>query len=311
MKSPLAKKLAAIAEQDKKYNAFITLDTEYAANNNDKETTTPTAPLYDFTLGVKDNIHVAGLPCTGGTEALRQFIPGEDAAVVAKLKAAGAIVVGKTNLHELGFGITNNNAAFGATHNAVHPEYIAGGSSGGSAVAVARGFVDAALGTDTGGSCRIPAALNGIAGFRPSNGRYANDGLLMISNTRDTIGILANDVTGVEQLDTIIADEPANDNPIATDELRLGVPREHFYADLDTEVAEIMENTLTTLRSAGVTLVEADMQVVELSSKTSFSIVLYETAQLLPAYLQKYGIDMDIGEFLCCDKKSGCEVNHY
>jgi indoleacetamide hydrolase len=154
-------------------------------------------PLDHLSLAVKDNINTADLPTSAGTPALRGARPDEDAPVLAKLRKAGAIVIGKTNMHELALGTTNRNASFGTVANPRAAGRSAGGSSGGSAAAVADGTAHIALGTDTGGSVRIPASYCGIVGFRPSIGRWGNEGCVPLSPTRDTIGILANTVTDV------------------------------------------------------------------------------------------------------------------
>ncbi|MCH8072508.1 MAG: indole acetimide hydrolase, partial [Proteobacteria bacterium] len=167
-------------------NAFITIDAEGAlarAEELDQMRSQGEilGPLHGLPLVVKDNIHVAGLPNTAGTPGLREFTPAADNAVIAALLDAGALIIGKTNMHELAFGITSDNAAFGAVANPFDTTTFAGGSSGGTASAIAAGVAPAGLGTDTGGSVRIPAALTGTAGFRPSNGRYPLSGVTPIS----------------------------------------------------------------------------------------------------------------------------------
>jgi len=271
-------------------NAFITLDAEGAREQAaalDASNSGGEFALEGMVISVKDNIAVAGLPITGGTPSLRHFRATQDAATVRRLRDAGAIILGKANMHELAVGITSNNAGFGAVGNAHAPACIPGGSSGGTAAAIAAGFVDAGLGTDTGGSSRIPAALNGIAGFRPTTGRYSSDGILRISNTRDTIGPMANTVADVVRLDNVMSgDGDGSVQPEKLAGLRVGVPRATFYDNLDPPVAAAMDNALQALRDAGVKLIEADLpDVFELNEKVGFPVVLYEIIRLVPEWL--------------------------
>ncbi len=267
------------------YNTFITVNKnavlEYEQSN--------TGVLSGMTLAIKDNIDVAGLPTTGGTEVLKDNVPTTDATVVARLKTAGAVIIGKTNLHELAFGITSNNATYGPVKNAINPNYLPGGSSGGTGVAVALGLADAGLGTDTGGSSRIPAALNGIVGFRPTTGRYPNDGMLMISNTRDTAGPMGRSVGDVALLDAVMSGTGSSVTEVDLSTIRLGVPEEYFYADLDPDVERVTTATLEKLEQAGVTLVKANLANIAKLNEIGFPIVFYETARTVPEYLATSG----------------------
>ena len=287
-----ARALEAIDRRDE-LNAFIFVDRDTALGRSRdadrrRRQGQRLGPLAGIPVAIKDNIHVAGMPNTAGTPLLRSFVPQADAPVVARLKAAGAIVLGKTNMHELAFGITSNNAAFGAVGNACDPAYIAGGSSGGTAAAVAAGMAVAGLGTDTGGSSRIPAALNGIVGFRPTVGRYPADGLTRISSTRDTAGPMGRSVADVALLDAVLAGEEPALTPANLRGLRLGVPREHFYGGLEPLVARRAEALLDRLRATGAVLVEADIEgVAELNQAVSFPVVLFETGLLVREYVRE------------------------
>src|SRR4029077_11214079 len=172
---------------------------------------------------------------------------------------AGAIMLGKTNMHELAFGITSNNAAFGAVRTPYDTQRFAGGSSGGTGAAIAARLAPAGLGTDTGGSVRIPAALNGIVGLRPSLGRYNQEGITPIAHTRDTAGPMARAVCDLVLLDQIVTGDRSPVPAASLNTIRLGVARGAFYQDLDDEVAQCMENTLTVLRTAGCQIVEVNI----------------------------------------------------
>ena len=190
------------AKQLSSLNTFIFLNEARVSCEHNKAE----GRLAGTVVAVKNTIHVAGIPNTAGTPALRNFVPTEDCPVVKLLKAEGAEILGTTNLHELGFGITSNNFLFGPVRNPYDVERFAGGSSGGSAAAVSARIVPVAIGGDTGGSVRIPSSLCGVIGFRPSLNRYSVQGTTPISVTRDTLGPMALEMKHITLLDGVMSE---------------------------------------------------------------------------------------------------------
>jgi mandelamide amidase len=254
-------------------------------------------PLAGIPLALKDNIDTVALSTSAGTAALRGRTPPANAPVAQRLFDAGALLMGKANMHELAFGITTNNAVTGATRNPWDPRMIPGGSSGGSAAAVGGRIVPAAIGTDTGASVRVPAALCGVVGLRPTVGRYPGKGIVPISHTRDTPGPMARSVADIALLDAVMA---ADARSLATLELggiRLGVPRLCFYDGADAEVLARVEESLQLLRKAGVELVEAEVEELDaLNAAVGFPVALYELTQDLPAYLRECGYELTMAD---------------
>ncbi|MCR9120929.1 MAG: indoleacetamide hydrolase [Phyllobacteriaceae bacterium] len=285
-----------MAAEQEALNAFITLDAEGAmAAAQTADTASPKGPLHGVVIGVKDNIAVAGLATSAGTPALQDWVPEADATVVARLRQAGAIVLGKTNLHELAFGITSNNAAFGAVGNPWDPTMFAGGSSGGTGAAVAAGIVAAGLGTDTGGSVRIPAALNGIAGLRPSSGRYPQVGIVPISATRDTAGPMARSVRDLMLMDSVITGVEGSMQAADLNNVTFGLPAA-FVAGLDAELQTVFDSALLKLEAAGATFVEVELPgLMELNAKVGFPLALWEVRRDLARFLDnnRTGVSLD------------------
>ena len=296
--------LLARCEETADLNAFISLEPEKvlaAARAADelRASGDKLGPLHGLPIPVKDSVNTKDYPTTGGTPALRNFRPTDDAELVARLKATGAIVMGKTNIHELSFGWTSNNQAFGAVRNPYGTDRIPGGSSGGTAAAVAAHMAPLGIAEDTQGSIRVPAALCGIYGFRPTQNRYSNQGVVPITPIFDQVGPHARSVADIALFDHAVAGGPVIDTPASLDGLRLGIAREFYFDSLDTEVEEISEAALRKLVDAGVTLVEAGVpDLANLISLTTSHVQSYHVKPMLTRYLQEFGAGVSFDEVM-------------
>lgn len=265
--------LARIQQLNPMLNAFITVTAEQATADAQRAEAEIMkgrwrGPLHGIPLGLKDLFDTAGVRTTGGSGQFAQRIPIEDADAVRRLKAAGAVILGKQNLHELGLGATSAASHFGPVRNPWNREYVAGGSSGGSAAAVAASLCYGALGTDTGGSVRLPASFCGTVGLKPTYGRVSTRGVLPLSWSLDHVGPLTRSVLDAAVLLQAIAGYDAKD-PYSVDRpvpsltaairrspasLRVGVPREYFFASLHADVQTAVEQAIDVLSklTAGV-----------------------------------------------------------
>jgi Asp-tRNA(Asn)/Glu-tRNA(Gln) amidotransferase A subunit family amidase len=297
--------VTALLEQCRKHralNAFIWQNEEMvleAARAADKNRRVKRlGPLHGLPILVKDNIDTANAPTTGGTPALRNHRPRADAPVLASLFSAGAIMLGKTNMHELALGITSNNGTFGAVHNPYNFALIPGGSSGGNGAAIAARMCAAGLGTDTSGSVRIPAALCGIAALRPTVGRYPGEGIVPISHTRDTAGPMARSVRDLALLDSVITGDRTPIRPTPLKGVRIGVPRGYFYDNLDSSLTPVIENALAKLRDASCVLVESDIPDIDKLSLSATLPTYYEIPHDMSHYLLESGESITIQELV-------------
>jgi aspartyl-tRNA(Asn)/glutamyl-tRNA(Gln) amidotransferase subunit A len=255
--------LARIEKLNPTVNAFITVLAESAleqARLAEEEIAHGSwrGPLHGIPIGLKDLIDTAGVPTTAASELYKDRVPKQSAAIVRKLQQAGAILLGKQNLHEFAYGGSSMISYFGVVRNPWNTAHITGGSSGGSAAAVAAGMGYGAIGTDTAGSIREPASLGGVVGLKPTYGRVSTQGVIPLSESLDHVGPIARNVADATLiLQAIAADEgkdfglPPSDflTPWKTMDrnLRIGVPRSYFYDDLDTEVAAAVEEALQVL----------------------------------------------------------------
>ena len=272
--------LRRIEKLNPSLNAFITVMTDSAlaearAAESEFARDYWRGPLQGIPIALKDLIDTAGTRTTAASALHENRIPSEDAEVVRRLRRAGAVIIGKNNLHEFAYGGSSLVSHFGDSHNSWDVAKVAGGSSGGSAAAVAAGLCCGAIGTDTAGSIREPAALCGCVGLKPTYGRVSVRGVIPLSTSLDHVGPLAVSVedaaivlraiAGYEPADITSADIPVSDYVASTQEsvkaLRVGVPRTYFFDDLDTEVASAMEHALTGIETLAAGLKEVRLDV--------------------------------------------------
>ncbi len=254
-------------KEQEELRAFITVTqtqslAEAAERDNELRGGVDRGPLHGIPIALKDLFYTKGVRTTGGSRIFENFVPEFDAEVVERLRSAGAISVGKTNLHELAFGITSRNPHFGPVLNPLDKSRLAGGSSGGSAAAIAAGIVPMALGTDTGGSIRIPASYCGVTGLKPTYGRVSRRGVLPLAFSLDHVGPLASCVEDCALAMNAIADGGADFNLPALPDLknvRVGIPRGFFFERLDKQVTDRVSRSLTAMEAAGAIVTDVRM----------------------------------------------------
>ncbi|HEV2021161.1 MAG TPA: Asp-tRNA(Asn)/Glu-tRNA(Gln) amidotransferase subunit GatA [Terriglobales bacterium] len=292
-----------IEAEDHKIHAYLTLCRERALAQAAKidalaEKGEPLPPLAGVPVAIKDVMVTRGVRSTAGSQLLAHFIPPYDCTAVARLEAAGAVLLGKTNCDEFAMGSSNENSAFGPVRNPHDPERVPGGSSGGSAAAVAAGTALAALGSDTGGSIRQPAALCGVVGLMPTYGRVSRYGLIAFASSLDHIGPLTRNVrdaalllgtmAGRDLLDSTSADLPVPDYLAGIEEpvrgLKVGVPKEYFGEGLDAEVRAAVEAAIQKMAVAGCEVVPISLPHTEYAIPTYYVIATAEASSNLARY---------------------------
>ncbi|HEY4371192.1 MAG TPA: amidase [Burkholderiales bacterium] len=259
-----AQALQRIAQENPRLHAFICTMQQgalEAARASDKalDHGVLSSPLDGRLVTVKDNIDIAGLPTTGGISHYRHNVARKDAAIVARLKAVGAVIVGKTNLHEAALGATSDNPWFGRCENPRKPGYTPGGSSGGSAAAVAAGLCDVALGTDTMGSVRIPAAYCGVAGFKPTRGDLNLAGVMPLAPTLDHLGLLAPTVADLAPAWRALRGDEEAQTALGFKGRRIGLLPGLLGVEVADGVERMMNEATACLREAGALLVESHL----------------------------------------------------
>lgn len=306
--------LKRIGELNPKLNAMLTTMEESArtqAKSADGELAQGAdhGPLHGIPIAVKDVFETRGVRTTCGSVIFVHHVPDRDAAVVERLAAAGAVLVGKAGMHELAYGITSNNPHFGTIRNPRDPERIPGGSSGGSGAAVASEMVFMAMGSDTGGSIRIPASFCGTVGLKPTSGRVSRYGVMPLDFSLDHMGPLTRSVRDAAVTLQAIAgfdprDETSSQEPVANylpdagcsiRELRIGVPQNFYFERLDPDVDMAVRRTVATAESLGARILPVRVPDIEALNAVGRVILLAEASALMEKYIgnrDQFGSDV-------------------
>ena len=270
-------------------------------------------PLLGVPLAIKDVICVRGMPATAGSKILRGFVPPYDATAVARLRAVGAVFLGKTNTDEFAMGSSTENSAYGVTRNPWDEERVPGGSSGGSAAAVAADLCLGAFGTDTGGSIRQPASFCSVVGIKPSYGRVSRYGLIAFASSLDQMGPLAKDVRDAATLLRAIAGHDPLDSTTMPNEvpdyaahlradlkgMRVGVPREYFIAGMQPEVEQSVRQAIDVLKALGAEIREVSLPHTDFGLPVYYLIAPAEASANLARFDGvRYGLRVDGGDML-------------
>lgn len=315
---------ARIEARNPELNAYLTLSQERAFAQADRVDALvaagkPLPELAGVPIAIKDVISTRGVRTTCGSKILENYIPPYDATAVERLEAAGAVILGKTNCDEFAMGSSNENSAYGPVRNPEAPDRVPGGSSGGSAAAVAAGLAVASLGTDTGGSIRQPGALCGIPAMMPSYGRVSRYGLIAFASSLDRIGPFATNVRDIAAVMRVIAGRDANDSTSTTapvpnyeDEarkpvkgLRIGIPKEYFGEGMDPEVRKKVEAGIDVLRKLGCEIREIRMPHTDYAIAVYYIIATAEASSNLARYDGvRYGLRVDGDSLLSMYRKT-------
>lgn len=295
--------LQKIEETEKTINAYVTIDKEAALQKAAEvqkriEAGELTGPLAGVPVAIKDNMCTEGVLTTCSSKILENFIPTFSAEAVLNLEKAGAVMIGKTNMDEFAMGSTTETSAFGVTRNPWNTEHVPGGSSGGSAAAVAASECFFALGSDTGGSIRQPASFCGVVGLKPTYGTVSRYGLIAYGSSLDQIGPLTKDVTDCATVMEVIASHDKKDSTSVERKdtdftsalvedvkgMRIGIPRDYFGEGLDAEVKEAVLAAAKVLEEKGAIVEEFDLSLVEYAIPTYYTIAAAEASSNLERF---------------------------